>query len=95
MLGTVEGPQRGWGSAEVLGLLVGSVVLLAAFALVERQVRHPMLDLRLLRNRQFTALCLIPVVATLSFVILLPLLPNYLMVANGYSSRDAGGVMLL
>ncbi|CAL9419041.1 MFS transporter [Streptomyces sp. enrichment culture] len=95
MLGTVEGPQRGWGSAEVLGLLAGSVVLLAAFTLVESRVRHPMLDLRLLRNGRFVALCLIPVVATLSFVILLPLLPNYLVVAGGYSSRAAGGVMLL
>ncbi|GHG96514.1 MFS transporter [Streptomyces rubradiris] len=94
-LGTVEGPQRGWGSGEVLGLLAGSVVLLAAFALVESRVRHPMLDLRLLRNGRFMALCLIPVVATLSFVILLPLLPNYLVVAGGYSSRAAGGVMLL
>ncbi|MGW9431557.1 MFS transporter [Streptomyces decoyicus] len=71
------------------------VAALAAFVLVERRVRHPMLNLRLLRNGQFTALCLIPVVATFSFVILLPLLPNYLLVANGASSREAGSIMLL
>ncbi|NBE55068.1 MFS transporter [Streptomyces boluensis] len=95
MLGTVEGPQWGWGSAGVLGLLAGSAVLLAVFAVVELRVRHPMLDLRLLRNGRFMALCLIPVVATCSYVILLPLLPNYLLVANSYSSRRAGTVMLL
>ncbi|MFC9227721.1 MFS transporter [Streptomyces decoyicus] len=95
MLGTVEGPQWGWGSIGVLGLLAGSVAALAAFVLVERRVRHPMLNLRLLRNGQFTALCLIPVVATFSFVILLPLLPNYLLVATGASSREAGSIMLL
>ncbi|MFG2096851.1 MFS transporter [Streptomyces sp. NPDC048612] len=95
MLAAVEGPQRGWGSVGVLGLLAGSVLLLAAFVQVERRVRHPMLDLRLLRNRQFTALCLIPVVASFSFVLLLPLLPNYLLVANGSSSREAGSTMLL
>ncbi|MDI3408119.1 efflux MFS transporter permease [Streptomyces cavernicola] len=95
MLGTVEGPQQGWGSTGVLGLLAGSAVLLAVFAVVELRVRQPMLDLRLLRNGRFMALCLIPVVATCSFVILLPLLPNYLLVANGYSGPQAGGVMLL
>lgn len=95
MLGMVEGPQWGWGSAGVRGLLAGSAVLMVAFVLVEQRTRHPMLDLRLLRNARFMALCLIPVVVSLSFVILLPLLPNYLVVANDASSRAAGATMLL
>ncbi|MEU9117322.1 MFS transporter [Streptomyces sp. NPDC048483] len=95
MLGTVEGPQWGWGSAGVLGLLAGSAALMVAFVLVERHARYPMLDLKLLRNARFMALCLIPVVVTFSFVILLPLLPNYLMVANGAGSRAAGSTMLV
>jgi hypothetical protein len=94
MLGMVEGPRWGWGSPGVAGLLAGSVALMAAFVLVERRARHPMLDLRLLRNARFMALCLIPVVVSFSFVILLPLLPNYLVVANGLSSRAAGAAML-
>ncbi|MCC3767968.1 MFS transporter [Streptomyces sp. UNOC14_S4] len=95
MLGTVEGPQWGWGSAGVLGLLAGSVLLMVVFVVVERRVRHPMLDLGLLRNAGFMALCLIPVVVSFSFVVLLPLLPGYLVVANGSSSRAAGATMLL
>ncbi|WP_233157195.1 MULTISPECIES: MFS transporter [Amycolatopsis] len=95
MLGVVEGPRWGWGSAGVVGLLAGSVVLMVAFVLVERRARHPMLDLRLLRNAEFMALCLIPVVVSFSFVILLPLLPNYLVAANGASSKTAGATMLL
>ncbi|MFG3258536.1 MFS transporter [Streptomyces sp. NPDC048172] len=95
MLGVVEGPQRGWASAGVLSLLAGSVVLMALFVLVERRQRHPMLDLALLRNARFMALCLIPVVVTFAFVILLPLLPNYLLVANRTSSQAAGTTMLL
>ncbi|WP_424643146.1 MFS transporter [Embleya sp. AB8] len=94
MLGVVEGPQWGWGSARVLGLLAGSVVSMAVFVVVEQRTRHPMLDLRLLRNARFMALCLIPVVVTLSFVILLPLLPNYLLVSSGSSGRAAGITML-
>ncbi|MEU2872882.1 MFS transporter [Streptomyces olivoreticuli] len=95
MLGMVEGPQWGWGSAGVLGLLAGSVVLMVVFALVERRQRHPMFDLTLLSNGRFMALCLIPVVVTFAFVILLPLLPNYLLVANKSSSQAAGTTMLL
>ncbi|MGG2463147.1 MFS transporter [Streptomyces sp. RGM 3693] len=95
MLGMVEGPQWGWGSPRVLGLLAGAVLLAVVFVRVERRSRHPMLDLGLLRNRRFLALCLIPVAVSCSFVILLPLLPNYLTVADGMTSRAAGGVLLL
>ncbi|MGW5645410.1 MFS transporter [Saccharopolyspora sp. NPDC003752] len=95
MLGVVEGPQWGWGSPGVLGLLAGSVLLMVLFVLVERRQRHPMFDLALLRSTRFVALCLIPVVVTFAFVILLPLLPNYLLVANRASSQAAGATMLL
>lgn len=95
MLGMVEGPQWGWGSSGVICLLIGAGLLLVIFVLVERKHRHPMLDLRLLRNSKLMALCLIPVVVTFAFVILLPLLPNYLLVVNNSTSRAAGTMMLL
>ncbi|WP_180990169.1 MFS transporter [Streptomyces noursei] len=95
MLGMVEGPQWGWGSPWVLGMLAGAVLLAVVFVRVERRSRHPMVDLGLLRNRRFLALCLIPVAVSCSFVILLPLLPNYLTVVDGMTSRAAGGVLLL
>nr|WP_042194014.1 MFS transporter [Kibdelosporangium sp. MJ126-NF4] len=94
MLGTVDGPQHGWASTRVLALLGGSTVLMTVFIALQRR-RHPMLDLDLLRDRRFMALCLIPVVVSFAFVVLLPLLPNYLLVANGMSSQSAGATMLL
>lgn len=95
MLGVVEGPQWGWSSPGVLGLLAVAVLLMVAFVMVERRQPHPMFDLALLRNGPFVALCLIPAVVTFSFVILLPLLPNYLVVASGASSQAAGTTLLL
>lgn len=95
MLGMVEGPQWGWASPGVLGCLAGAVLLMAVFVVVEKRQTHPMFDLRLLRNAKFMALCLIPVVVTFAFVILLPLLPNYLLVANKSTSQAAGSTMLL
>jgi MFS family permease len=40
-----------WGDAKVVVALAASVVLLAAFALIESRSRHALLPLRLLRNR--------------------------------------------
>ncbi|WP_171162045.1 MFS transporter [Streptomyces sp. I05A-00742] len=50
----VEG-RGGWGRPRVVVLLVAAVVLLAAFAVVERRVAEPLLDLALLRRPAFVA----------------------------------------
>src|SRR5713226_8676289 len=50
-----QGQSWGWTSVRVLGLIVGSAVLTAAF--LYRSVRHaaPVLELRLFRSRAFSA----------------------------------------
>jgi len=55
MLAIVQGQSWGWTSVRVLGLLVGSAVLTAAF--LYRSLRHeaPVLDLGLFRSRAFSA----------------------------------------
>jgi EmrB/QacA subfamily drug resistance transporter len=49
----VEGPDLGWGSAEIVALFTGAVVLVALF--VARSARHPapVLELPMLRVRSF------------------------------------------
>lgn len=51
----IEGRERGWASAEVLGSALVAVVLLAAFVAVERRHAAPLVDLALLRRRRFAA----------------------------------------
>lgn len=53
IMALIESSSQGWISALILGLLLGSAVLLAAFLLVESQVREPMIPLRLFGNRVF------------------------------------------
>ena len=56
LLGLVwGGNQYAWTSAHVLGALVASVLLLGAFALIERRVEEPILPFELLRNRTVSA----------------------------------------
>jgi EmrB/QacA subfamily drug resistance transporter len=47
----VEAPDVGWGDPQTVLLLIGSAVLLAAFALVESRHRAPLVPLRFLRSR--------------------------------------------
>src|SRR3954454_22629339 len=49
----VRGNAEGWGSTLILGFLIGSVVLLTAFVLVEWHREKPMLDLALFKVPAF------------------------------------------
>jgi EmrB/QacA subfamily drug resistance transporter len=55
--GLVQANEKGWGSPLIVGLFVASALLAAAFVLVERVGRYPMITRRLARNRQFAGAC--------------------------------------
>ncbi|GAB4097612.1 MFS transporter [Brachybacterium horti] len=57
--------------------------------------RAPLLDLRLLRHRGFTAMLLVPVAGAVGFVTLLTYLPNALGAVRGMSAAASGAFMLL
>src|ERR671937_2121431 len=47
--------QHGWGTAETIGLLVGSAALIAAFFVIEFRSKAPLLPLRIFRLRTLSA----------------------------------------
>jgi EmrB/QacA subfamily drug resistance transporter len=49
----IEANSYGWGSGRIIGAFIVAAVALAAFVLLERHQRAPMLDLSLFRNRTF------------------------------------------
>ncbi|GAA2589376.1 MFS transporter [Actinomadura fulvescens] len=51
VLGVVRTDQHGWGSATTLGTLAVAALLLAAFVLVERRTKAPLVRLGLFRSR--------------------------------------------
>lgn len=55
VLGLVRGNSNGWVSESVVGSFVVGTVVLAAFVAWELRSDHPMLDVRLFRNRAFAA----------------------------------------
>jgi EmrB/QacA subfamily drug resistance transporter len=52
LLALTEGESWGWGSGRILGLFVAAAVLLAVWGLVELRVAEPMVDMRMLADRQ-------------------------------------------
>nr|WP_234341273.1 MFS transporter [Streptomyces sp. NRRL S-1813] len=54
--GLIRGGEQGWTESGTLASLGGAVLALLVFLAVERRVRRPLLDLRLLRRPSFAAL---------------------------------------
>ena len=52
--GIIEAPSHGWLSGQTLGTFAVSFALLAGFVARELTAEHPMLDLRLFRDRRFS-----------------------------------------
>jgi EmrB/QacA subfamily drug resistance transporter len=55
----IQGPDQGWGSAEILVLFAVALAALAGFLLVERRAREPLLELRFFRSSPFSGACII------------------------------------
>ena len=53
--GIIEAPDRGWTDARILAAFGLAVAMLSAFAVWETRAEEPMLDVRLFRNRRFSA----------------------------------------
>ncbi|HWU21441.1 MAG TPA: MFS transporter [Nocardioides sp.] len=51
VLGVIRAEPLGWGSGEVIGLLVASAVLLAAFLVIESRSHQPLVPLSMFRSR--------------------------------------------
>ena len=88
--GIVRGNSEGWASTEIVGMLAGGTLLLAAFLVWEARTDAPMLPLRLFRNRAFAATNVVSL--TMSFGVFgsIFLLAQFLQTVQGYSAFHAG-----
>jgi hypothetical protein len=85
-----QGNAKGWGSAEIVGCLTGSVVLLVAFAIAELRARQPMFDLGLLRRPAFAGASLVGFTLSASIFSLYLYLTLYIQNVLGYGPFQAG-----
>jgi EmrB/QacA subfamily drug resistance transporter len=90
VLALIEGNSWGWGSARILLLIGASIAFLAAFLVVERRVKAPIVQFEFLRNRDFVGATLVAFI--ISFAMLGMFVFMALSIQNilGYSPLEAG-----
>lgn len=90
VFGVLRGNAVGWGSLPIVLTLVGSVLLLVLFVIVELCQERPMLDMSLFRNPAFVAVSLTTFCLGFGMFSIFPFLSIYLQDVLGYSPLQAG-----
>jgi MFS transporter, DHA2 family, multidrug resistance protein len=87
---TIEAPERGWAAPATLAGYGAGIALLAVFAVWERRVREPMLDITLFRNIRFSAASFSIAAAFFGLFGFIFLITQYFQIVHGYSPLSAG-----
>jgi EmrB/QacA subfamily drug resistance transporter len=87
---TLGGRTYAWGSPQIIGLAVLSVLLIAAFVLVERRAAEPVIPLKLFRNRTFSAASGTGFVVGFAMFGAITFLPLFLQVVKGVGATNSG-----
>jgi len=83
-----------WGSGVIIGLFIGSALLLAGWFLSARRAAEPVLSLGLFRNRVFIMAAAIGLAAGFAMFGALSYLPLFLQVVHGVSPTISGVYLL-
>lgn len=94
VFGLVRGNAHGWTSTGVLGSFVVGTLALAIFVGWELRSDHPMLDVRLFRNRAFTAVNVTAMLFSFGMFGSIFFLSQFLQTVQGDSPLSAGLRML-
>ncbi len=86
----IQGNEKGWGSSEILGCLIGSAVLMILFVVAERAQKRPMLDLKLFRVPTFTGASIVAFAVSSSMFAMFLYLTLYIQDVLGYGPLQAG-----
>jgi MFS family permease len=91
----VQGPNLGWRSPLILCAGIGGLLLLAAFAVIERRSRDPLLPPRLLASRALALALVVAFMFMATFGSLLYFLSIYFQNVRGYDALETGVGFLL
>jgi EmrB/QacA subfamily drug resistance transporter len=84
------GVQYGWGSATIIGLIIGGVVALGCFIAAEQRAAEPILPLRLFRRNVFSVSAVLSFIVGFALLGCMTFLPTYLQYCQGVSATVSG-----
>jgi len=90
----IEANTYGWGSARIVGAFVVAATLLAAFLVLERRQRAPMLDLSLFRSGTYAGANVVILLVALAMFGVFFFVSLYMQNILGYSAVQAGAAFL-
>jgi EmrB/QacA subfamily drug resistance transporter len=86
----VRGNPEGWGSPLIVSFLIGAVVLLVAFVVIEARIADPMFDLALFRVPTFAGASIAAFALSASLFSMFLYMTLYIQNSLGYSPLQAG-----
>ena len=86
----VNGNEKGWGSAQTLGVLGASLAIFAAFLVIESRVRMPLMPLRLFRLRNLSTASVVGILWSGAMFAWFFMAALYLQLVLGYSPLQIG-----
>jgi EmrB/QacA subfamily drug resistance transporter len=90
----VQAPVDGFSSTLIIGLLVGSVVVLGVFAWFELRTRDPMMDVRVFADLPYTAAIYTVFAVLFCTYGTLLVITQYFQNVRGYSAEETGLLLL-
>ncbi|MFD6178302.1 MULTISPECIES: MDR family MFS transporter [unclassified Isoptericola] len=83
-----------WTDWRLSGLVVVTLLAVAAFIVVETRVAEPLIPLRLFKNRTFTITTLIGLVLGMGMFSAMAMIPTFLQMSTGAGVTESGWLML-
>jgi EmrB/QacA subfamily drug resistance transporter len=90
VLALVEGNSWGWGSAEIIALIAVAIVSLPLFVAVENRVKAPIVQFKLLSDRDFLGAIVVASVISFAMLGVFFFLALYMQDILGYTPLEAG-----
>ncbi|WP_248929161.1 MDR family MFS transporter [Paenibacillus hamazuiensis] len=88
------GKQYAWGSAPILGLFAGFVLLAAIFLLAETRAEEPIISFRMFQNRLYAASNAIGMLSGAAFITASVYIPIFIQGVLGGTATNSGLVLL-
>jgi EmrB/QacA subfamily drug resistance transporter len=90
ILALVEGNSWGWGSTEIVALLAGAAIGLAAFVAIELRVKVPMVEFHFFSDRNFLGAVVVALIISFAMLGVFFFLALYMQDILHYSPLEAG-----
>jgi EmrB/QacA subfamily drug resistance transporter len=95
VLGFEQAPEWGWDNAVTWLCIVGGLIAIAIFIVVEARTEHPLINVRIFRDRAFVVDNVVLFLSMIAFVPVFFFASFYAQFALGYDANSAGLYLLI